>query len=49
LNGSVAFSNTAIWSDKGSIFVPASLVDAYKSATNWTYFKNRIFPIEEAT
>jgi hypothetical protein len=25
----------------GSIFVPASLVDAYKSATNWTYFSSR--------
>lgn len=29
----------------GSIFVPASLVDAYKSATNWTYFSSRIFAI----
>ena len=25
----------------GSIFVPASLMDAYKSATNWTYFSSR--------
>ena len=38
-----AFSNTGIWSNKGSIFVPASLVEAYKAATNWTYFSNRIF------
>jgi hypothetical protein len=29
----------------GSIYVPASLVDAYKSATNWTYFSNRFVGI----
>ena len=29
----------------GSIFVPASLVDAYKTATNWTYFADRITAI----
>lgn len=26
----------------GSIYVPSSLVDAYKSATNWTYWADRI-------
>ena len=31
----------------GSIFVPASLVDAYKAATNWTYFTDRIAAIPE--
>ena len=40
-----AFSNTGIWSDKGSIFVPASLVNSYKAATNWAFFSNRIFSI----
>ena len=30
-----------------SIYVPASLVDAYKSAPNWSYFSNQIFPISE--
>ena len=29
-----------------SIYVPASLVDAYKSAENWSYFSTQIFPIE---
>ena len=29
-----------------SIYVPASLVDAYKSASNWSYFSTQIFPIE---
>ena len=46
LGGSNVFSNTQITSSTGSIYVPASLVDSYKSATNWSYFSNRIFPIE---
>ena len=29
-----------------SIYVPASLVDAYKSANYWSRFSSRIFPIE---
>ena len=44
---SYAFSNTGIWSTKGSIFVPASLVNSYKTATNWTFFANRIFSIKD--
>ena len=43
---SAALSNTQITSSTGSIYVPASLVDAYKSATNWSYFSTQIFPIE---
>lgn len=43
--GSNAFSSTGITSTTGSIFVPASLVDAYKSSTNWTYFSNQIFGV----
>lgn len=31
----------------GSIFVPASLVAAYKTATNWTYFSSRIASIDD--
>jgi uncharacterized protein YjbI with pentapeptide repeats len=48
LYNSVVFSNTNIGSDKGSIFVPASLVASYQKATNWVYFKNRIFALEDA-
>ena len=33
----------------GSIYVPASLVDAYKSATNWSIYSSLIFPISEPT
>ena len=47
LNGSDAFTNTSIASGTGSIYVPASLVDAYKSAENWSYFSSQIFPISE--
>lgn len=28
-----------------SIYVPASLVESYKTATNWTYYSNKIFGI----
>ena len=41
-----AFTNTQITSSTGSIYVPASLVDAYKVAKNWSVYSNRIFPIE---
>ena len=41
-----AFNGAQITSSIGSIYVPASLVDSYKSATNWSYFSTQIFPIE---
>ena len=40
------FENTQITSSTGSIYVPASLVDSYKSANYWSYFSTQIFPIE---
>ena len=46
LGGSNVFAYTKITPSKGSIYVPASLVDSYKSATNWSYFSTQIFPIE---
>ena len=46
LNGSMNFTNTQITSSTGSIYVPASLVDSYKSEANWSYFSTQIFPIE---
>ena len=42
-----AFDNTPIASGTGSIYVPASLVDAYKSAENWSVYSSQIFPISE--
>ena len=46
LNNIEAFNRTKITSSTGSIYVPASLVDSYKSANNWSYFSTQIFPIE---
>ena len=46
LGGIGAFDGAQITSSMGSIYVPASLVDLYKSATNWSYFSTQIFPIE---
>ena len=45
--GGDAFGNTPIASGTGSIYVPSSLVDAYKLATNWSSFSSQIFPISE--
>ena len=47
LDGFGAFIDTPIASGTGSIYVPASLVDAYKSATNWSDYSSIIFPISE--
>ena len=42
-----AFYGTKITSSTGSIYVPASLVDAYKSAENWSYFSSIIYSISQ--
>ena len=47
LYNSDVFYSTQITSSTGSIYVPTSLVDSYKSATNWSYFSTQIFPIPE--
>ena len=47
LISSDAFNGTQITSSIGSIYVTASLVDSYKSASNWSYFSTQIFPIPE--
>lgn len=48
LKASNAFSSTPIKSGTGYIYVPSSLVDAYKAATNWAYFSNQISAIEDS-
>ena len=40
-----AFEGTYIDLGTGSIYVPASLVEAYKSAENWSKYSSQIFPI----
>ena len=42
-----AFTNTPINAKLGAIYVPADLVDEYKSMTNWSTYASRIYPIEE--
>lgn len=41
------FGYTPIESGTGSIYVPASLVDGYKSAQYWSVYSSIIFPIPE--
>ena len=45
LNNISAFEHTQITSSTGDIYVPASLVNAYKSAKNWSQYSKRIFAI----
>ena len=47
LNNVNALTNTPIKSGTGYIYVPASLLDAYKTATNWSTFASKFRAIEE--
>lgn len=42
-----ALTSTKIYSGTGYIFVPDTLVDSFKSASNWSNFANVIKPISE--
>ena len=41
-----AFPSSCGLRTSGNIYVPASLVDSYKAATNWSTYADRILPIE---
>ena len=43
LDGISVFDGTKITSSTGSIYVPVSLVSAYKSASNWSVYSNIIY------
>ena len=45
LSATSAFESTRIIGGTGAIYVPDNLVDSYKAATNWSSFKNQIYPI----
>lgn len=45
LTSSSAFTRTPIENGTGSIYVPASLVNDYKKATNWSKYANQFAPI----
>lgn len=47
LVNSSAFNNSAVAKGTGFIYVPASLVDSYKSASNWSTYANQIRAIED--
>lgn len=47
LGNTNSFGNTPIANGTGYIYVPRSLVDTYKSATNWSNYANQIRAIED--
>lgn len=49
LGGIQAFTNSAIANGTGLIFVPSSLVDSYKSATNWSTYAAQFRAVEDIT
>ena len=40
------FPGTPLFANNGSVYVPASLVDAYKADSMWSELASKIFPIE---
>ena len=42
-----AFENTPIANGTGFVYVPASLIDTFKSATNWVAYASQIRAIED--
>lgn len=49
LSSTNAFTSTPIASGTGYIYVPKSLVDSYKSATNWSVYANQFRALEDYT
>ena len=49
LLNTTAFDSSGITSTSGAIYVPAELVEAYKTATNWSTFADIIQAIPEET
>ena len=47
LGNTNAFTSTPIAKGTGYIYVPAALIDEYKTATNWTTFANQFRAIED--
>lgn len=47
LNSKGAFANTPIAKGTGYIYVPAALIDEYKTATNWVTFASQFRAIED--
>ena len=47
LNSSTCFNSSGIQAGTGYIYVPDSLIDSYKSATNWSTYADQIKPLSE--
>lgn len=47
LQNTNAFDNTSIPLSSGNIYVPAALIDSYKSATNWSKYASKFRAIED--
>lgn len=47
LDATSAFRDTPIASGTGYVYVPSTLVDSYKAATNWATYANQIRAIED--
>lgn len=47
LGSTKSFQSTPIANGTGYIYVPSSLVDSYKTATNWTVYADQIRAIED--
>ena len=49
LSNTSALSGTPIESGSGYIYVPAALVDSYKTASNWSTYANQFRALEDYT
>lgn len=49
LSGTSALTSTPIASGTGYIYVPSSLIDSYKTATNWSVYANQFRALEDYT
>lgn len=47
LNNTSALTGTKIALGEGGIYVPSSLLNDYKSASNWSSFADNIYPLED--
>ena len=49
LSNTNAFSNSTVKTGTGYIYVPATLVDSYKAATNWSTYASQFRALEDYT
>lgn len=47
LNSTSSFADTALGGDSAAFYVPDELVDAYKAASVWSNYADKIYPVSE--